>query len=50
MKEGGEGKWTFAMAIVGTAMIIDEATRQRIAKNLGLEMIEPDNSDSDKQE
>jgi len=28
----------------------DEATRQQIAKNLGLEMIEPDNSDSDKQE
>jgi hypothetical protein len=31
-----------AMAIVGTAMTSDEATRQQIAKNLELEMIEPD--------
>jgi hypothetical protein len=38
-----------AMAIVGTAMTNDEATRQQIAKNLELEMIEPDNSESDKQ-
>jgi hypothetical protein len=34
-----------AMAIVGTAMTNDEATRQQIAKNLRLEMIEPNNSD-----
>jgi hypothetical protein len=30
-----------AMAIVGTSMTNDEATRQQIAKNQGLEMIEP---------
>jgi hypothetical protein len=37
------------MAIVGTMLNNDEATRQQIAKNLGLEMIEP-KSNSDKQE
>jgi hypothetical protein len=33
-----------AMAIVGTAMAKDEATREQIAKNLELEMIQPDSN------
>lgn len=38
-----------AMAIVGTSMTNNEATRQQIAKNFGLQMIEPENSDRGKQ-
>jgi hypothetical protein len=39
-----------AMAVVGTRMTNDAATRRHIAKNLGLEIIEPENRDSEKQE
>jgi hypothetical protein len=40
-----------AMAIVGIAMAKDEAARQQIAKNLDLEMIQPDsNKDQEQQD
>ena len=38
-----------AMAIVGASMTNNEATRQQIAKNFGLQMIEPEKSDRGKQ-